>query len=83
MTPLEKLAKIADLYDANELDDEARKSWGPNDEHENETPPEQIILYSGRGGRTLLTLADCLEARRILRLTNEFRSRHGMGRFGL
>lgn len=58
------MAAIADAYDENGLDDAARKHWGPNDEHHNTTPPEQIELYAGRGGKTLLTLADCLAARR-------------------
>jgi hypothetical protein len=64
-----KLATIADAYDANELDDEARKFWGDLDDvdaRENQTPPEQIVLYSGRGGKTLLTLADCFAAREAL-----------------
>lgn len=59
------LVRIADAYDANNLDDEARKRWGPNLEHENTTPPEQIELYLGRGGKQLLTLKDCLDAREI------------------
>lgn len=60
---IEPLVKIADAYDDNGLDDEARKRWGRNDEHENAREPEAIILYTGRGGGTLLTLADCLNAR--------------------
>jgi hypothetical protein len=58
-----RLIVIADAYDANELDDEARKTWGLNDEFRNTNKPEDIILYSGRGGGTLLTLADCIAAR--------------------
>ena len=61
------LAKIADAYDANDLDDEARKRWGENLEFENQSSPSQIVLYSGRGGKTLLTLQDCLDAREALR----------------
>ena len=57
------LSAIADAYDANALDDEARKVWGRNNEHTNERDPDEIILYSGRGGKTLLTLGDCLRAR--------------------
>ncbi len=64
---LAPLVRIADAYDANELDDEARKTWGKDDEHHNDTPPERVGLYSGRGGRQLLTLADCLKARDVLR----------------
>lgn len=60
------LARIADAYDDNGLDDEARKVWGKNDEYVNETPHDQIELYSGRGGRQLLTLADCMLARKAL-----------------
>ena len=57
---LQPLVKIADAYDENELDDEARKHWtyGTND-----TPHEDIEIYQGRGGRQLLTLKDCMVAR--------------------
>ena len=65
MMVLKPLVNIADAYDKNALDDEARKIWGKNDEHVNTTPPDEIILYSGRGGRTLLTLGDCLRARSV------------------
>ena len=60
---LQPLVKIADAYDENELDDEARKHWtyGTND-----TPHEDIELYQGRGGRQLLTLKDCMVARAAL-----------------
>lgn len=67
---LAPLVAIADAYDANNLDDEARKFWGPAPEHKlhvNTTPPDQIELYSGRGGKRLLTLADCLKAREVSR----------------
>lgn len=64
---LAPLVAIADAYDENALDDEARKTWGPNDEHQNERDPADIELYSGRGGRRLLTLADCLKARRVVK----------------
>lgn len=60
------LANIADKYDANELDDEARKKWGEFDEYDSVYSPLQIILYTGRGGATLLTLADCIAARDAL-----------------
>lgn len=60
------LARIADAYDDNALDDEARKFWGKNDEHTNKRPPSTIELYAGRGGRQLLTLQDCLDARAAL-----------------
>lgn len=63
---LKPLADIADAYDANNLDDEARKFWGANNEKFNTTPHEQIELYNGRGGKPLLTLADCLIARDVL-----------------
>lgn len=68
---LRPLAAIADAYDANELDDEARKFWGRTLEHENTTPPEQIELYAGRGGRRLLTLAHALAARAVLASLSE------------
>lgn len=63
---LAPLQKIADFYDQNRLDDEARKRWGPNLEHENTRDPKEVELYTGRGGARLLTLADCLEARAAL-----------------
>jgi hypothetical protein len=63
---LEPLRNIADAYDKNALDNEARKFWGKNDEHQNETMPKEIELYSGRGGKQLLTLQDCLDARAVL-----------------
>lgn len=68
---LAPLVRIADAYDANELDDEARKRWGRELEHENSTPPDDIELYSGRGGQRLLTLADALAARSAVRGKDE------------
>lgn len=64
---LKPLVAIADAYDANDLDDEARKHWGSDLQHTNTAPPEQIELYTGRGGKRLLTLADCLKAREFCR----------------
>ena len=61
---LAPLAAIADAFDANELDDEARKFWGQHSF--NTTPHEDIELYQGRGGRQLLTLANCMFARATL-----------------
>ena len=61
---LEPLRRIADAFDANELDDEARKFWGQHSV--NTTPHEDIELYQGRGGKQLLTLADCMFARAAL-----------------
>lgn len=63
---LTPLVTIADCYDDNALDDEARKYWGLSLEHENTLDPKDIVLYSGRGGRKLLTLQDCLDARDAL-----------------
>ena len=63
---LGKLSDIATAYDANELDDEARRFWGKNLENENQTPPKGVHIYSGRGGKSLLTLADCIQAREVL-----------------
>jgi hypothetical protein len=57
------LRRIADAFDANELDDEARKFYGRNLEHGIIKPLEEIELYAGRGGRRLLTLADAIAAR--------------------
>lgn len=63
---LRPLAIIADAFDANELDDEARKFWGQFHQHQTTTPHEEIELYQGRGGKRLLTLADCMTARAAL-----------------
>jgi hypothetical protein len=60
------LVKIADAYDANNLDDEARKFWGRALENVNTTDPKEIVLVSSRGGATLLTLQDCFDARDAL-----------------
>ena len=57
------LAVIADAFDENELDDEARKHWTYGT---NETPHDQIELYQGRGGKRLMTLAHCMTARAVL-----------------
>lgn len=63
LNTLEPLRRIGQAYHDNALDDEARKYWGPdNDPHENTTDPKNIVLYSGRGGKELLTLDDCLAA---------------------
>lgn len=64
---LKPLVDIAEAYDNNALDDEARKFWGLNSEHQNTTPPAKIELYQGRGGKRLLTLEDCLFARAVVR----------------
>jgi hypothetical protein len=68
---LEPLKRIADAYDANLLDDEARRVWGPNDEYTNRLDPARIELYSGRGGTQMLTLAHCFAARAALAMLDE------------
>lgn len=68
---LTRLAVIADAYDANALDDEARKYWGESPVQYNQQPHEQIELYQGRGGKQLLTLADCMKARELLRALDQ------------
>ena len=73
MQVLQPLVDIANAYDNNELDDEARRFWGANLEHENTKNPEEIILYSGRGGRELLTLQHCLNARSLYRTLQQQR----------
>lgn len=63
MTPvLQKLAAIADAFDRSELD-EARPDWEGAGDGSN---PETVVLLSGRGGKTLLTLADAFAARAAL-----------------
>ena len=57
---LQPLVDIALAFHANELDDEARKYWGPSYQYENKANPHDIELYTGRGGKRLLTLQDCL-----------------------
>lgn len=63
---LKRLALIANAYDDNDLDDEARKRWGKDLEHLNDRPASDITLYSGRGGKELLTLQDCFDARAVM-----------------
>ena len=63
---VQPLVDIALAYHNNELDDEARKFWGMNDEHVNTTPPDQVELYSGRGGRQFLTLYHCHYAHNVV-----------------
>lgn len=59
---LKPLADIADEYDADGLD-EARPYWVLNG-HGRFDPDAE--LYSGRGGKQLLTLRHAMEARRVL-----------------
>jgi hypothetical protein len=59
---LRPLAAIWEAYLANELDDEARRFWGADLEHENAVSPSEIELYSGRGGKELLRLSECRDA---------------------
>lgn len=59
---LKPLADIWVAYQANNLDDEARRFWGENHENENQKPPKEIELYTGRGGGMLLNLAHCKDA---------------------
>lgn len=63
---LRPLACVADRYDQNDLE-AARKTWGLNNEHENKTPPGQIVLVDSRGGGTIVSLADAIRARDVLR----------------
>lgn len=65
---LKRLADIADAYDKNNLDTPARRLWGTELQHENKTPATEIEIYSGRGGRSFLTLQDCFDAREALKL---------------
>lgn len=58
---LAPLAAIADAYDDDELD-EARPEWDKGLERD-----KKVELVQGRGGRTLLTLGQVLEARDLLR----------------
>lgn len=73
MQVLQPLVDIANAYDNNELDDEARRFWGANLQIENTKNPAEIILYSGRGGRELLTLQHCLNARSLYRTLQQQR----------
>ena len=63
---LAPLARIADAYDANELDDEARKFWGKDYEFENNSDPADIALIVSEGGSVLVSLAHALAARKAL-----------------
>jgi hypothetical protein len=55
------LAAIADAFEADALD-EARPSWGDK--------PDGVEIYSGRGGKRLLTLDDAFAARAALKGQN-------------
>lgn len=59
------LVKIAKAYHANGLD-EARPDW------DDDIVPEQVELFTGRGGSRLLTLADCLEAERVYKSVSTY-----------
>lgn len=59
---LKPFAAIADEYDADGLD-EARPSWIRNGNSQFDANAE---LYGGRGGKSLLILADVLRARAVL-----------------
>jgi len=61
-TALKPFADIADEYDQDGLD-EARPSWIRNGKATFDSSAE---LYSGRGGKTLITLGDVLRARSAL-----------------
>lgn len=65
---LKPLKDIADAYDRNELDDEARKTWGIMMDIHNTTPPQEIVIYQGRGGTALITLQHCFNAREALKM---------------
>lgn len=76
MHSLLPLANIWQAYLDNELDDEARRFWGKDNENENQTNPYDIEIYSGRGGKSLLNLGQCREAAAavaMLRRHNETR----------
>ncbi len=59
LAALKPLAEIWQAYLANNLDDEARRFWGLENQHENQTLPRDNEIYAGRGGKCLLTLEDC------------------------
>lgn len=60
------LADIADAWDNNNLDDDARRLHGADSECANTTPAARIELFAGRGGQRLLTLDQCLAGRDAL-----------------
>jgi len=44
------------------------KEWGPEGNRKlNEKQPSEILLYQGRGGRSLLTLQHCFNAQKLLK----------------
>lgn len=59
---LEPLARIGDAYVNSELD-EHRPEW--NEKWRRHKFPSEVELFSGRGGKQLLTLADALKAREL------------------
>jgi hypothetical protein len=63
---LAPLVKIADAYDANELDDDARKFYGAHNEHRNHKAHNEIEIVTKACGTPLLSLADCFFAKQAL-----------------
>ncbi len=68
---IDGLKPFADVWKAylnNELDDEARRIWGAQDEHTNPNSPRDIWIYSGRGGKELINLDMCREAAALMHM---------------
>ena len=59
----EPLVRIARAWDANELDGEARKFYGPKLEYRTTTHPADICLVADNNGDAILTMEHALEAR--------------------
>src|SRR5579871_1569010 len=64
---LQPLVTIAESFYNNGLDGDARYRWGSQEEYVNKRDPNSIELFSGRGGKLLLTLHHCLYAQKVLR----------------
>lgn len=63
---LRPFASIADAYERNALHGDARRFIGDGDTYENRKPHDKIEICSGRHGKPLLTLADCMAAREAI-----------------
>lgn len=70
---LAPLVAIADAYDADELRGDARPSWN-HPGRVDFVPPDRVELFRRRNNTVLLTLADCLAAREVVRAVTGVRT---------
>lgn len=76
LAALKPLLDIAEAWDGNQLDGDARK-WRLYKNAHNASPPTDVELYATRHGRQLLTLSHCLAARDLVMSITQTRTRRG------